>query len=161
MIKGDKPGRVTIIPSQRKVTVTVNNGGVNLGNVQFDVKPIPRPRFVAKDNSGKDVDMKLGIRSNLLTGLRVVAEADENFKNEVPKDAVYRIRSMEVIHARGTAPINRMTASNEVLDLASWRASFKPGDQIVVEIKTVTRRTYKGQDEKVDIRSEILRVPIQ
>jgi hypothetical protein len=96
-----------------------------------------------------------------LTGLRIVAEAEENFKQEVPKDAVYRIRTMEVIHARGTAPINRMNASNEVLDLATWRASFKPGDQIVVEIKTVTRKTYKGEDEKVDIRSEIIRVPIQ
>jgi gliding motility-associated protein GldM len=161
VIKGTKPGQVTIIPKQRKVTVGVNNGGVNLGNVQFDVKPIPRPRFVAKDNSGKDVDMKLGLKGTSLTGMRIVAEAEENFKQEVPKDAVYRIRVMEVIHARGTAPIHRMNASNEVLDLATWRSSFKPGDQIVVEIKTVTRRTYKGEDEKVDIRSEILRVPIQ
>lgn len=161
VIKGTKPGQVTIIPKQRKVTVGVNNGGVNLGNVQFDVKPIPRPRFVAKDNSGKDVDMKLGVKGTSLTGLRIVAEAEDNFKQEVPKDAVYRIRTMEVIHARGTAPINRMQASNEVLDLATWRQSFKPGDQIVVEIKTVTRKTYKGEDEKVDIRSEILRVPIQ
>jgi len=161
VIKGTKPGQVTIIPKQRKVTVGVNNGGVNLGNVQFDVKPIPRPRYVAKDNSGKDVDMKNGLKGTSLTGMRIVAEAEENFKQEVPKDAVYRIRSMDVIHARGTAPINRMTATNEVLDLARWRASFKPGDQIVVEIKTVTRRTYKGEDEKVDIRSEILRVPIQ
>ena len=161
VIKGTKPGQVTIIPKQRKVTVGVNNGGVNLGNVQFDVKPIPRPRFVAKDNSGKDVDMKLGLKGTSLTGLRIVAEAEENFKQEVPKDAVYRIRVMEVIHARGTAPIHRMQASNEVLDLATWRSSFKAGDQIVVEIKTVTRKTYKGEDEKVDIRSEILRVPIQ
>jgi hypothetical protein len=67
---------------------------------------------------------------------------------------------MDVIHARGTSPVNRMTATNEVLDLARWRQSFKPGDQIVVEIKTVTRRTYKGEDEKVDIRSEIIRIPI-
>ncbi|HLT71527.1 MAG TPA: GldM family protein, partial [Cyclobacteriaceae bacterium] len=161
VIKGDKPGRVTIIPKQRKVTVAVSSGGVALDNVAFDVKPIPRPRFVAKDNSGRDVDMKNGVKGNTLTGLRIVAEAEENFKREVPKDAVYRIRSMDVIHARGTQPVKRMTASNEVLDLGSWRSGFRPGDQIVVEIKTVTRRTYQGQDEKVDISSEILRVPIQ
>src|SRR5690606_2982838 len=158
--KGSKPGLVTIIPKQRKVTVGVSNGGTNIGNVQFDVKPIPRPRFVAKDNAGRDVDMKTGVRGSSLTGLRIVAEAEENFKQEVPKDAVYRIRSMDVIHARGTAPINRMTATNEVLDLARWRAGFRPGDQIVVEIKTVTRRTFLGEDEKVDIRSEIIRVPL-
>lgn len=160
VIKGDKPGRVTIIPKQRKVSVAVSSSGVALDNVAFDVKPIPRPRFVAKDNSGRDVDMKNGVKGNTLTGLRVVAEAEENFKREVPKDAVYRIRSMEVIHARGAQPVKRMVASNEVLDLGSWRSGFRPGDQIVVEIKTVTRRTYQGQDEKVDISSEILRVPI-
>jgi gliding motility-associated protein GldM len=84
VLKGDRPGRVTIIPKQRKVTVGVNNGGVNLGNVQFDVKQIPRPRFVAKENSGKEVDMKNGVKGTGLTGLRVVAEAEENFKEEVP-----------------------------------------------------------------------------
>lgn len=161
IIKGDKPGRVTIIPKQRKVKVSVANGDTNLGSVDFDVKPIPRPRFVAKENSGKEVDMKNGVKGASLTGLRIVAEAEENFKQEVPKDAVYRIRTMEVIHARGTAPVNRMTATNENLELAAWRAQFRPGDQIVIDIKTVTRRTFKGEDEKVDIRSEIIRVPIQ
>src|SRR5690606_36533110 len=75
VIKGDKPGRVTIIPKQRKVTVAVSSGGVALDNVEFEVKPIPRPRFVAKDNSGRYVDMKNGIKGNTLTCLRVVAEA--------------------------------------------------------------------------------------
>src|SRR5690606_38406058 len=124
VIKGNEPGRVTIIPKQRKVTVAVSSGGVSLDNVVFDVKPIPRPRFVAKDNNGRDVDMKNGVKGKTLTGLRIVAEADENFKREVPKDAIYRIRSMEVIHARGTQPIKRMVASNEVLDLGSWRSGF-------------------------------------
>lgn len=161
IIKGDKPGRVTIIPSERKVTVSVSNAGTGLGSVAFDVKEIPRPRYIIKDNSGKEVDMKLGVRGSSLTGLRVVPEPDENFKQEVPKDAVYRIRSMEVIQARGTSPVNRMTATNEVLDLGAWRSGFRPGDRIVVDIKTVTRRTFKGQEERVEVRNEVLTVPIQ
>jgi hypothetical protein len=68
---------------------------------------------------------------------------------------------MEVIQARGTSPINRMTATNEVLDLGAWRAGFRPGDRIVIEIKTVTRRTFKGQEEKVEVRNEVKTVPIQ
>jgi hypothetical protein len=68
---------------------------------------------------------------------------------------------MEVIHARGASPVNRMNANNEVLDLAAWRAQFKAGDRIVIEIKTVTRRTYQGEDEKVEVRNEVLNVPIQ
>ena len=161
IIKGDKPGRVTIIPTQRKINVNVSNAGTPLGGVPFDVKPIPLPRYIIRDNSGKEIDKKAGVRGGSLTGLRVVPEPDPTFKEEVPKDALYRIRSMEVIHARGTSPINRMNATNEVLDLAAWRSQFKPGDKIVIEIKTVTRRTYQGQDERVEVRNEVHTVPIQ
>jgi gliding motility-associated protein GldM len=161
IIKGDKPGKVTIIPSQRKISVGVSNAGTGLGSVAFDVKPIPLPRYVIKDNGGKEIDKKTGVRGSSLTGLRVVPEPDPTFKEEVPKDAIYRIRSMEVIHARGASPVNRLTATNEVLDLAGWRAQFKPGDKIVIEIKTVTRRTYQGQDERVEVRNEVYTVPIQ
>jgi gliding motility-associated protein GldM len=161
IIKGDKPGKVTIIPSQRKINVAVSNAGAPLGGVAFDVKPIPLPRYIIRDNSGKEVDKKVGVRGSALTGLRVVPEPDPTFKEEVPKDAVYRIRSMEVIHARGASPVNRMNATNEVLDLGPWRAQFKAGDRIVIEIKTVVRRTYQGQDEKVEVRNEVHNVPIQ
>ena len=161
IIKGDKPGKVTIIPSQRKINVSVSNSGTPLGGVAFDVNPIPLPRYIIKDNGGKEVDKKAGVKGSSLTGLRVVPEADENFKNAVPKDAVYRIRSMEVIHARGASPVARMNATNEVLDLGPWRAQFRAGDRIVIEIKTVTRRTYQGQDEKVEVRNEVHNVPIQ
>lgn len=161
IIKGDKPGRVTIIPSQRKIKVNVSNAGASLGGVDFDVKPIPLPRYLIRDNSGKEVDKKVGVRGSSLTGLRVVPDPDPTFKEEVPKDAVYRIRSMEVIHARGASPINRMNATNEVLDLGPWRAQFRTGDRIVIEIKTVTRRTYQGQDERVEVRNEVHTVPIQ
>ncbi len=161
IIKGDKPGRVTIVPTERKISVSVSNAGTFLGTQPFDVKPIPLPRYIIRDNSGKEVDKKNGVKGSSLTGLRVVPEADANFKEEVPKDAVYRIRSMEVIHARGASPVNRMNASNEVLDLGAWRAQFKPGDRIVIEIKTVTRRTYQGQDEKVEVRNEVHNVTIQ
>jgi hypothetical protein len=161
IIKGDKPGRVTIVPTERKISVAVSNAGTPLGSQPFDVKPIPLPRYIIRDNSGKEVDKKNGVKGSSLTGLRVVPEPEANFKEEVPKDAVYRIRSMEVIHARGATPVNRMNANNEVLDLGGWRAQFKPGDRIVIEIKTVTRRTYQGQDEKVEVRNEVHNVNIQ
>jgi gliding motility-associated protein GldM len=161
IIKGTKPGQVTIVPTERKISVAVSNAGTLLGSQPFDVKPIPLPRYIIRDNSGKEVDKKNGVKGTALTGLRVVPEPDANFKEEVPKDAVYRIRSMEVIHARGASPVNRMNATNEVLDLAAWRAQFRPGDRIVIEIKTVTRRTYQGQDEKVEVRNEVHQVNIQ
>jgi gliding motility-associated protein GldM len=160
ILKSGAPGRVTIIPNQRKVTVTVSNAGTTLGSEPFDVKPIPRPRYVPKESSGREINLKTGIRGSALATFRVVAEADENFKQEVPKDANYRIRSMEVIHARGTQPVNRMKFTNENIDVSRWRSQFKPGDMLVVEIETVTRRTFENTDERVEVKSEIIRIPL-
>ncbi len=161
IVKGEKVGKVTIIPKQRKVFVTVTNGGAVLGKEPFDVKPIPKPRYVPRDNSGKEIDLKTGVKGASLTGLRISADAEENFKTEVPKDATYRIRSMEVFLARGTARVLTINATSELPDISSWRSQFKPGDRIVVDIKKVTRRTFQGEEENVDIVGGILQIPIQ
>ncbi len=161
IVKGEKVGKVTIIPKERKVFITVMNGGATLGTEAFDVKPIPKPRYVARDNSGKEIDLKNGVKGASLTGLRVSADADENFKTEVPKDANYRIKSMEVILARGTARVATINATSELPDISAWRSQFRPGDRIVVDIKTVTRRTFQGQEEKVDVVGGVLNIPVQ
>lgn len=159
--KGDKPGKVTIIPKERKVAVTVSNGGAVIGTENFDVKPIPKPRYVVRDNSGKEVDLKNGIRATGATGLRINADAEDNFKTEVPKDATYRIRSMEVFLARGTSRVDQMNLNSELLDLAKWRSLMRPGDRIVVDIKTVTRGTFTGEQEPVVVVSGTINIPIQ
>lgn len=161
IIRGQKAGQVTIIPSQRKVSVAVSNGGAPIGTANFDVKLIPSPKYEIRDNTGKEIDKKSGPRGSALTSMRVVPEAEANFKAEVPADAQYRIREMEVIHARGTTPVNRTTVTNENIDLSRWRAQFRPGDRIVVEIKKVTRRTFKGGEEPVEVRNEIHTIPLQ
>jgi hypothetical protein len=38
---------------------------------------------------------------------------------------------------------------------------MKPGDNLVIDVKTVTRRTFEGQDEKVDIKVEIIRFDVK
>ncbi len=158
--KGDAPGKTVIVPVDRKVVITVSNAGSVIGTQGFDVKLIPKPRYVPRDNNGKEIDLKNGVKAGL-TGLRISADADDNFKAEVPKDANYRIRTMEVILARGTAPVATINATSEILDLAPWRSQMRPGDRIVVSIKSVTRKTYTGQDEKVDIVGGTMNIPIQ
>jgi hypothetical protein len=159
--KGDKPGKVTIIPTERKVAVTVVNGGAVIGTEPFDVKLIPKPRYVARDNTGKEIDLKNGVRGAGTNGIKISADAEDNFKAEVPKDANYRIKSMEVILARGTARVQTITATSENIDLSAWRSQFRPGDRIIIDIKTVKRRTYTGQEENVDIVGGILTIPVQ
>jgi hypothetical protein len=53
-----------------------------------------------------------------------------------------------------------MTATNESIELGAWRAQLRPGDNIVIEVKTVTRRTFLGGDERVDVGTEIFRIPV-
>lgn len=162
IIKGAKVGRVTIVPAQRKVNVTVFNSGTNLGSEPFDVKNVPRPRIIAKDNNGRDIDLKNGIKSGAVAGLRVVAEADANFKAEVPKDANFRIRNMTVILARGTAQVAQMTLTSELVDLSAWRSQIRPGDRIIIEPKGVVRMTFKGTPETVVVTpQDIVQFPIQ
>jgi len=161
LVKGADIGRVIIIPTQRKVIVTVNNAGINLGSEPFDVKNVPRPRIVAKDNNGRDIDLKNGIKAGGIAGLRINAQADENFKAEVPKDANFRIRNMSVILARGTARVQEMTLTTETVDLSAWRAQMRPGDRIIIEPKGVVRMTYKGGTEQVAVTGQdIVNIPI-
>lgn len=161
VVTGSKIGNVIIIPSQRKVNVTVSNSGATLGTEAFDVKPVPRPRIIAKDNNGRDIDLKNGIKAGSVAGLRVNAEAEANFKAEVPKDANYRVRNMSVILARGTARVQEMTVTSESIDLSTWRALMRPGDRIVIEPKNVVRMTYEGTPEPVTVSSaDLVQIPV-
>jgi gliding motility-associated protein GldM len=160
--KGSKIGNVIIVPTQRKVNVTVSNSGATLGTEGFDVKNVPPPRIVAKDNGGRPVDLKNGIKAGAVAGLRINADADENFKSEVPKDANFRIRNVEVILARGTARVAQMTLTTESIDLTAWRSQMRPGDRIMIEPKTVVRMTFDGKAEPVRVSpNDLVTIPIQ
>jgi gliding motility-associated protein GldM len=153
IVKGSKIGQVIIIPSQRKVVVSVSNSGSGLGSEDFAVKLVPRPRVIAKDNNGRDIDLKNGLGITAASAIRVVAEADANFKEEVPKDANFRIRNMSVILARGTAQVKEMTFTSEAVDLSTFRPLMRPGDRLIIETKSMVRMTYKGTPETVTVSS--------
>ncbi len=161
IVKGDKPGRVTIIPKQRKISVGVSNGGIKIGDANFDVKNVPAPRYTAYIGN-TPVDLRNGIRANQIGNLRIVAEPDANFKEEVPKDARYRIKRAEVILGRGTTGVQRVNATNENPDLRAWTNQARPGDKIILDIKDVVRLTYQNSEEKVTVGGStgIINIPI-
>ncbi|MBL0742149.1 gliding motility protein GldM [Chryseolinea lacunae] len=159
--KGAKPGAVVIIPSARRITVGVSSGGTKIGDQIFDVKNVPDPRYIAYIGS-TPVDLRNGIKPNQIANLRFVAEPENNFKEEVPKDARYKIKRAEVILGRGTAGVQRMNATNENPDLRAWSSQARPGDRIIIDIKEVSRRTFTDSEEKVSVKgsSGIITVPI-
>jgi gliding motility-associated protein GldM len=146
--KGEKPGNVVIIPKQRKLEVNVSNAGAPIGVQKFDVKNVPDPRFVAYVGSNP-IDLRNGVKANQLGNLRFEAVPESNFKEEVPKDARYKIKRAEIILGRGTAGVQRMNATSENPDLRSWVSQARPGDRIVIDIKDVVRRTFNDSEEKV------------
>ncbi len=96
------------------------------------MKNVPEPRYVAYVGSNP-VDLRTGIRANQIPNLRIVAEPEANFKEEVPKDARYRIKKAELILGRGTAGVQRYTATNENPDIRAWVSQARPGDRIVID----------------------------
>ncbi|MBM3177986.1 MAG: gliding motility protein GldM [Bacteroidetes bacterium] len=163
VVAGPKASQPVIIPKEKKVFLTVSSGGATLGTEPFDVKPIPKPSFVVKNALGKDVDRRNGEKSGNLANLRVNAEPEPNFKQEVPKDAVYRIKEVLVTLARGTSPQGGgpKTFTSENIDISAWRSVMRPGDIISIDIRKVTRRTFEGQEEPVNIRDEIIKFVVQ
>jgi hypothetical protein len=160
-ISGSKKGNVIIIPTQRKVTVEVSSSGTFIGNETFDVENVPRPRIVAKDNTGRNIDLKNGIKAGQVLGLLINAESEENFKNVVPKDAHYRVLMMNVILARGTARVAEKTVTSELVDISDWRTQMRPGDRISIEPRGVVRMTFKGTLERVSISGQdIINIPV-
>jgi gliding motility-associated protein GldM len=159
--KGDKPGKVTIIPSQRKVKVGVSNGGSFIGNQDFDAKNIPEPRFVAYVGNSP-VDLRTGIKPAQVRSLRIVVEPDENFKEEVPKDARYSIKRMDVTMGSGATAKAQMPANNGSPDLGAWAAQARPGDRVVFVVRDAVRRTFTDSEEKVNIKGSngVIFVPI-
>ncbi len=149
--KGDKPGKVVIIPSQRKISIGVSNNGTTIGSQPFDVKNIPEPRFVAMVGS-TPVDLRQGISAAQLRQLRIQVEPDENFKEEVPKDARYQIKMMEVTMGSGPAAVANQRAQNGAPDLGAWASQAKPGYRIVFDVKDAVRKTFTDGEEKVPIK---------
>jgi gliding motility-associated protein GldM len=159
--KGDKPGKVTIIPNQRKIQVNVSNGGTAIGTQGFDVKLVPEPRFVAYVGS-TPVDVRQGIKPNQIRSLRIVVEPDANFKEEVPKDARYNIKDMEVSFGSGPTAKGTLRAANGSPDLGTWQNSAKAGDRIVFFIRDAARKTFTDSEEKVPIKGSngVIIIPV-
>lgn len=160
VVKGAQTGKVTVIPTGRsKVKLSVSNGGSNLGTETFDVKKVPAPS-IAITNRGKPVDFDKGEKGTSLSAIKVSAVADENFKREVPKDARYRVNSIEVKLARGGRQVKVQKFTSENVDLRSFRSQFRKGDQLKIKIERVSRRTYTGENERAKPLTTIYSIPI-
>jgi len=162
--KTEVVGQVHIVPKERVVEVSVLSDGKIIKVETFQVKPIPKPLFIVRDNNMNEINLTVGVSAALARSLRVTAEADKTFKRAVPKDGSYKIKNMEVTWDRGRQSLGRIlfnATEKDIIpdvDLSLWK--LVPGDKIVIDIRHLARKTYLGYEERVDVVGGVITIPV-
>ncbi|MFL0684351.1 MAG: gliding motility protein GldM [Algoriphagus aquaeductus] len=157
-IKGNRPGQVTVIPgASGKVTIGVSSGGNKIGDVSFDIKPVPAPTIRAVGSNGAELDMSQAQPVNVLSGMKIIAKPEPTFARTMAKDANFEVTGGELILLRSEVPRATVPIGSGMRSLLE---SARPGDQIVVRVTQVTRTNFRGNKINSEQR-EILRIPIK
>jgi gliding motility-associated protein GldM len=160
IIKSDKVGQITVIPkSKAKVKMAVSNSGTPIETVTFDVRTAPAPQVLV-EAAGREMNSKDGVPRSQLGQLKIRAKADEDFASTVPKDAEFRIRKGRVYLRKGTALGTPIEFTGEALNLGAFMQTAKPGDVLSFELESITRRTFKGENEPVVLTTAIKYISI-
>lgn len=158
VVKGAGKGEVTIIPTRRgKVTMTVRNNGNLIGSKEFSVKSIPEPRYelAIPRSAGNEAD---GVKARAFRNMTINAKPEPSFASDVPKDARYRVREVEVKLVRNGDPIKTQTFKTNKLNLTSYAQTARKGDLYIFTIKNVIRTNFQNKSETVPTRNLIYKV---
>lgn len=160
-ISGSEKGKVTVIPTARKVKLTVYSNGDLIGDQDFNVRGVPLPTIVAVANK-REVNIRDGVAVPGPRKIEIEARPDKDFAAFLPKDARYRAVEIDVTLARGKRAIKRQTFKSPDLTLTQFAAQAKPGDRYVIEVKNVVRRNFQNRNENVDmpVTSRIITIPL-
>ena len=160
VIKGAKVGQITVVPkSKAKVKLAVSNAGSPIETVTFDVRTAPPPS-IEVSAGGKILNAKDGVSKNALGQIKIKAVADDDFANTVPKDAEFRIRKGRVYLRKGVQLGTPVEFQGEAMNLTGFMATAKPGDVLSIELESVTRRTFKGENDPVTLSNNIKYITI-
>ncbi|SMD35428.1 gliding motility-associated protein GldM [Reichenbachiella faecimaris] len=144
-ISGANKGEVVIIPNSAKVTLSVSSSGNLIGTQDFKVKRIPKPEIVVYGKGGP-VNLKRGVKG-APRSLKLAAEPDESFAQFLPKDAKFRVSESEVNLVRAGRSVGSVRPKGPDLNLSSLASQAREGDALVIEVKKVQRRNFKGDIE--------------
>jgi len=159
-IRGDQAGKFVIVPTSRRVAVTVTNAGIVLDTRTFETKIPPPPDLVFKDGQGREIDPKKGIPAASLGNIRVEAIANENFQKEAPRDARYRVKAVVVNLYSGGVSSGARNYTNGNLDLNAMRGNARKGNILSIEVTELVRIPFRGAEEPVKVRTNYLQVQI-
>jgi gliding motility-associated protein GldM len=157
-VKGTAKGEITIIPKTRgKVVMSVKNSGNLIGTKTFTVKDIPLPRYemAIPRAAGNEAD---GVKARAFRSVTVNAKPEPSFASDVPKDARYRVREVEVKLVRNGDPVKVQTFKTNKINLTSYAQTARKGDLYIFTIKKVIRTNFQSKSENVPVRNQIYKV---
>ena len=143
VIKGREIGKVTLIPNAKKVVLTVVNESNVIGSRDFSVRRIPKA----------DIQVRVGGRSvgakpiRMPRSIAVRAVPDESFKTFLPKDARFRVSGAQITLVRSSRAVQSIRATSGDVNLSQFASQARSGDLIVVEVKKVQRKNFRGKVE--------------
>ncbi len=159
-IKGQRPGQVTIIPGNSgKVVIGVSSGGNKIGDVSYDIKPVPAPTIRLFDGRGA-IDLATAYPAPGPSSLAVRAIPEANFGRTMARDANFEVTGGEVILLRNEVPREKVAISGENVAIRTLLASAKSGDALVIRVTEVTRTNFRGNKIRNN-QPEIIRMAIK
>ncbi len=150
VIPGSSKGLVTLVPNSKKVKLTVNSNGNLIGTQDFPVRGIPIPSLKIYQGTS-EINLKTGLTASTLSNLKIVIVPDESFRQFLPKDARYKVAEWEIYLARGTRAVSQKRVTNTEVSVSDFRNLSKPGDRLVIEVKSVKRLNFQNKVEEVSI----------
>ena len=151
VLPSSKKGLITVIPSAKKVTLSLSNNGDFIGKETFNVRPVPNPEL-AVITRGKKVNLKTGL-SQCPRSISIKAIPDETFASFLPKEANYKITEWEVTLSRNNKPRagGKLRFRSQNANITRLASIAKPGDLLFVEVLEVERTNFKGESDPVNL----------
>jgi gliding motility-associated protein GldM len=159
-IKGNRPGQVTVIPNNSgKVVIGVSSGGNKIGDVSYDIKPVPAPTIKAYDGRGP-IDMSIAYPAPGPSTLIIEAIPEPTFGRTMARDANFEVTGGEVILLRNEVPRDKVAINGKNVAIRNLLAAAKSGDALVIRVTEVTRTNFRGNKIRNN-QPEIIRMAIK
>ncbi len=143
LIEKEKKGRITLIPTDRKVVFKFKNQGAEIQSFEFEVVSAPPPILSVSPLWRGSFESPF---------LKVGAVAPTNFSAYYRDDAVYKVSKWKFSVLRNGKPINATTYTSNLVSMKEIKEKTMDADKWQIEILEVLRRTYQGEYEEVDLK---------
>lgn len=159
-IKGNSPGQVTIIPGNSgKVVIGVSSGGNRIGQVDYDIKPVPAPTIAPFDSRGA-IDLQNPYPAPGPSQLMIKAIPEPTFGRTMAKDSNFEVTGGEVRLIRNDVPRESVKITGENVAIRNLLQVAKSGDRLVIVVNQVTRTNFRGEKIPSTV-SEVRIIPIK